>query len=261
MEIIEETPSIFTYTKPTFPSDCLFNISPSSIGRFFSMPKVWYIDNMTDVGQTFTGNTGSVTGTICHHIYECVVKGIPVNRDEINDQLDKYMLLNPNPAVDVTQVKADYPLVTAAVVNDYILASKANKVEVEKQIVGKVCNGIYVGGTVDRIEDDCVTDYKNVVTKPADNAPIPFDYKIQLLAYAYILRQLGYEINRIRIVYGVKPTKTLPARCVVVTESIDFMADKLIDDTLKLIAESVLAVRENPELTYLLFKSMDLKQR
>ena len=40
------------------------------------------------------------------------------------------MLLNPNPAVDVTQVKADYPLVTAAVVNDYILASKANKVNV-----------------------------------------------------------------------------------------------------------------------------------
>ena len=261
MEITEETPSIFTYTKPTFPSDCLFNISPSSIGRFFSMPKIWYMDNMTDVGQTFTGNTGSVTGTICHHIYECVVKGIPVNRDEINDQLDKYMLLNPNPAVDVTQVKTDYPLVTAAVVNDYILASKANKVEAEKQIVGKVCNGIYVGGTCDRIEDDgIVVDYKNVATKPADNAPIPFDYKIQLLAYAYILRQLGYEINRIRIVYGIRPTKTLPARCIVVTESIDFIADKLISDTLRLIAESVLAVKENPKLAYLIFKSMDFKE-
>ena len=170
------------------------------------------------------------------------------------------MLLNPNPAVDVTQVKTDYPLVTAAVVNDYILASKANKVEAEKQIVGKVCNGIYVGGTCDRIEDDCVVDYKNVVTKPADNAPIPFDYKIQLLAYAYILRQLGYEINRIRIVYGIRPTKTLPARCVVVTESIDFMADKLINDTLRLIAESVLAVKENPKLAYLIFKSMDFKE-
>ena len=108
--------------------------------------------------------------------------------------------------------------------------------------------------------DGIVVDYKNVVTKPADNAPIPFDYKIQLLAYAYILRQLGYEINRIRIVYGIRPTKTLPARCVVVTESIDFIADKLINDTLRLIAESVLAVKENPKLAYLIFKSMDFKE-
>ena len=108
--------------------------------------------------------------------------------------------------------------------------------------------------------DGIVVDYKNVVTKPADNAPIPFDYKIQLLAYAYILRQLGYEINRIRIVYGIRPTKTLPARCVVVTESIDFIADKLISDTLRLIAESVLAVKENPKLAYLIFKSMDFKE-
>ena len=108
--------------------------------------------------------------------------------------------------------------------------------------------------------DGIVVDYKNVTTKPADNAPIPFDYKIQLLAYAYILRQLGYEINRIRIVYGIRPTKTLPARCVVVTESIDFIADKLISDTLRLIAESVLAVKENPKLAYLIFKSMDFKE-
>ena len=108
--------------------------------------------------------------------------------------------------------------------------------------------------------DGIVVDYKNVVTKPADNAPIPFDYKIQLLAYAYILRQLGYEINRIRIVYGIRPTKTLPARCVVVTESIDFIADKLISDTLQLIAESVLMVKENPSLAYLIFKSMDFKE-
>ena len=43
-------------------------------------------------------------------------------------------------------------LENALVVNDYILASKANKVEAEKQIIGKVCNGIYVGGTCDRIE-------------------------------------------------------------------------------------------------------------
>ena len=46
-----------------------------------------------------------------------------------------------------------------------------------------------------------------------------------------------------------------PYRC-----EIDYTANKLVNDTLKLIAESVLLVRERPELTHLIFKSMDLKQ-
>ena len=70
---------------------------------------------------------------------------------------------------------------------------------------------------------------------------------------------MGHIINRIRIVYGVKPTKTIGARCIVVTEEIDFVADKLISDTLKLITESVAICKNQPELTHLIFKSMDLK--
>ena len=104
-----------------------------------------------------------------------------------------------------------------------------------------------------------VVDYKNVGKLPNQDV-IPFNYKIQLLAYAYIYRKKGFEVNNIRLVYGVKPTKTIPARCIVVTETIDYVAEKLISDTLKLIGESVLAVLENPSLTYLIFKSMDLKQ-
>ena len=118
---------------------------------------------------------------------------------------------------------------------------------------------IYIAGSFDRLEGDCVTDYKTVGTKPND-ITIPFNYRIQLLAYAYALRQTGHEVNRIRIVYGVKPTKTIPARCIVVTEQIDYVAEKLIEDTLKLMGESVLTVLENPSLTHIIFKSMDLKQ-
>ena len=82
-----------------------------------------------------------------------------------------------------------------------------------------------------------------------------------MLAYAYALRKQGYEINRIRVVYGVKPTKTIGARCITVTENIDYLAEKLITDTLKLIGESVHAVKDNPNLAYLIFKSMDLKEQ
>ena len=163
--------------------------------------------------------------------------------------------------LDIDQIKIDYPLVSTEVVNSYIIPSdkKGCLIKVEQPIVAKVTSGIYVGGTYDRLEGDCIVDYKNVSTKPNDTT-IPFNYKIQLLAYAYALRQKGHEVNRIRLVYGIKPTKTIPARCIVVTESIDYVAEKLISDTLHLIAESVLKVKEDPSLMYLIFKSLDLKQ-
>ena len=43
--IKEECP-IFDYEKPVFPNDCIFNISPSQIDKFFSYPSVWYRENL-----------------------------------------------------------------------------------------------------------------------------------------------------------------------------------------------------------------------
>ena len=108
------------------------------------------------------------------------------------------------------------------------------------------------------IEDDMIVDFKTVGKKPDENL-IPWGYKIQLLAYAYAFRKQGYNINRIRLVYGVKPTKTIPARCITVTELITPEHEKMIQDTLQLITESVIICRNNPELVYLIFKSMELK--
>ena len=257
-------PEMFQYTRPELPNDCILAISPSGISKFFDYPKVWYEQTILGKESEFKGSTATVTGTICHWIYEQLTKGNSeiVNRDYINAQLDEYMKVAPNPDVDVNQVKVDYPLVSSAVVNSYLLSANQKPVLLrsEEPVVGKVMNGIYVAGTCDRIEGDCIVDFKTVSTKPNESV-IPFGYKIQLLSYAYTFRQKGYEINRIRLVYGVKPTQKIPARCIVVTEAIDFIAEKLVSDTLKLIGESVLAVRENPNLAYLIFKSMDLKEK
>ena len=256
----KQIPEMFQYERPKLPDDCIHAISPSQIDKFFSFPKIWYNDCYLGNVPKFEGNTGTVTGTICHYIYEMVTKGKEVTREQINKDLADYLLLAPNPDVDETQVMLDYPLVSATVVNQYLLPANSHGgvLETEKKVVAKVMDGIYIAGTCDRIEGDCVVDFKTVAAKPNESA-IPFAYKIQLLAYAYALRKLGYEINRIRLVYGVKPTKNLSARCYVVTEDIDYVAEKLISDTLRLIGESVLAVKQKPELAYLIFKSMDLK--
>ena len=259
---LPEIPELFKYTRPELPSDCIFSISPSQIYRFFDVPSIWYLEQVLGGTPTFIGNTATVTGTICHHIYKSVTEKTAVTRTDINEQLSIYHQIKPELELDVNQIMIDYPLVSTVVVNEYTIPSDSvnTLVKCELPVVAKVSNGIYISGSLDRIEGDCIVDYKTVGKLPNQDK-IPFAYKIQLLAYAYAARKMGYEVNRIRIVYGVRPTAKIPARCIVVTESIDTLANKLIDDTLELIGETVLLSKEKPELVHLLFKSLDLKQR
>lgn len=257
----KDVPEIFQYTRPEVPEDCICTISPSQIEKFFTFPKIWYSECYLGNKPEFKGNTSSVIGIISHYIYKCVTENIPITREDINQQLLDYLNIEPNPDVDATQVMSLYPLITKEVVNNYVIPHNnlGCVIKCEQPITAKVVDGAYIAGTYDRLEGTVLCDYKNVSVKPNETC-IPFGYKMQLLAYAYALRQHGYEVDRIRLIYGIRPTKTLPARCIVVTEEIDYKADKLVKDTLELIAESVLIVREKPELTHLIFKSMDLKQ-
>jgi hypothetical protein len=70
----------------------------------------------------------------------------------------------------------------------------------------------------------------------------------------------NHFIDRIRIVYCVKPTKTLPIRVITVTEEIGHKDWELINETLELMADTILLAKKQPELVYLLFKSMKLKE-
>ena len=247
--------SLFNYESVPIP-DAEFIISPSQIGKFFESPRVWYEENVLKK-HDFKGNTSTVLGTICHHIYEQVTLGHKVDRETINKDLDEYVQNNPDLELDVNYIKNTYPLVTKEVVNEYVLTHNINGVKAEFKIHDKVKDNIYVGGTCDRLEGTAVVDYKTVSVKPSK---IPFHYKIQLLAYAYILTNRGYTVDTIRLVYGVTPTKTIGARCVILEEPITIKDWKLISDTLKLIADTVIKTKSNPELIYLLYKSYELKE-
>lgn len=253
---------IFEYTKPNVPDDCKYIISPSQIYKFFDYPKIWYQENYLQQEQEFKGSTSTVIGTICHYIYEQYVKKNEITRDKISKELREYFSNNPNPDVNIEEVENIYPEVAKRVMNDYVIPSGKTLgnaiLKTEVPVYAKVKDSVYIAGTVDRIEGTIVVDYKNVSTKPNESV-IPFQYKIQLYSYAYTLRKLGYEIDRIRIVYGIRPTKTIGARCIIVTEQLDYQSDKLTKDTLELIADSILTVEKNPHLAYLIFKSMDLK--
>jgi hypothetical protein len=147
---------------------------------------------------------------------------------------------------------------SAALINEYIRHNKPTIAE--ESLIVPIKEGIYMAGTCDNRTGNTVVDYKNVGQKPGDT--IPWGYYIQLMAYAYMYKkQQNLPIDKIRLVYTVRPTKTLPVRVFVVTQQIGERDFQVIEDVLTLISDTVLLSIENPALNYLLFKSMQLKEK
>lgn len=242
----------FDYTVVELPEDCKFKISPSSISKFFEFPVVWYKDQVLK-DQQFTGNTGSVLGSIIHGLAESYAKGLPTSKELVEDYLLGYRM---HPDVNCAEIRELYPDMAKILINDYIRHNKPTSVE--ESLVSHVKEGIYLAGTCDNLTNTMVVDYKNVATKPSET--IPWNYYIQLMAYAYMYKkEKGVDVDRIRLVYTVRPTKTLPVRQFVVTKTIDATDYQNIENVLTIIADTMLLSFAQPELNYILFKSMQLK--
>lgn len=242
----------FEYDNFKIPN-CDFKISPSSIGNFFNAPVLWYKEHVTKESEGFTGSTSSHLGTIIHAILEAVGNKEDVNSEEIEDYIDAIA----DEAVDKEVIRDNYQMMAEEVVNTYLLSNMPDSTE--KKTYREVLDGIFVGGTYDNITNGTLVDYKTAGKKP-NTETIPFNYLIQLLAYAWALKGEGIEIDRVRIVYIVRATKTLPPRVFEVNHMISAEDWEMIENTLMLIADSVDACRKHPELTHLIFKSMKLKQ-
>lgn len=244
--------SVFEYNEIAVPDDCTFKISPSGLSDFFEAPVIWYKDNVLGEKQ-FQGNTASVIGSCVHGLAELYATGQPTSAEIVEEYLTTQA---SNPDVNLDEVRQFYPDMAKALINEYIRKNPPTKVEYET--IAEVKDGIYVGGTVDNRTGDILCDYKNVGKKP-NIEKIPWKYLSQLMSYAWADKQRGVETNRIRIVYTVRPTATLPVRVFVVTHVISDQDWKGIEDTLHLVADTVLLDRAQPELRHLLFKSMKLK--
>ena len=174
-------------------------------------------------------------------------------------------------AIQLDVIRNAYPDMAMTLINDYIRHNPPT--EVEKSLWCPILDDIYIGGTFDNRTGDILVDYKSY-SSATEPTKIPFEYRIQLLAYCYMLRYNNIPINRIRLVYVNRPIDTrsisektgkpigkiTPPRVTVLTEVITEDDWKMITDTLTLIAESIQAVRSHPELTHIIFKSMSLKE-
>lgn len=245
-----------------------FVISPSSIAKFFEYPSVWFTDYLTDDEPSFIGNTSTLLGTCCHYIYEqygidrhMFIQNKDIIYAKLEEELNKHVKSNLqlSTIVDLPYILSTYPAICKVVVNDYIRLRPPEQVELKLSSLLPNYN-IYMAGTVDNITQDIIVDYKTVKSKPNTDS-IPFHYKIQLLAYDYLLQQIGRKMNYIRLVYGVAPTKTIGARMFVVEEKITNEDRELLVDTINIIAESIKRCKEDSSLIPLIFKSKSLEGR
>ncbi|RUT50955.1 PD-(D/E)XK nuclease family protein [Campylobacter fetus] len=250
------------------PSDC-FRISPSMVSKFNDKKWEWYRSQV--LGEdTFSGSTSTVLGTCIHRAAEVFAKK---PKEEVIDILEKELpayieSFAANSDIDTVYIHEQWRAMSEALIDHLRVYGKPTRSE--EAIAYEIAPSVYVAGTADALLGNTLIDFKTT-SKINPDTTIPFYYRLQLLTYAWIYRKLGVDIQRIKIVWITnniigrisdktgKPMKDYPAKVEAVTEMITKDDMDFIESYLKLIAETYLKAKENPELVYLLYSDYRLK--
>lgn len=260
------------YVPAKIPDDCTLKISPSSFATFIERPWNWYRQQIQKV-DTFEYNTSSVIGTIVHYCAEQVAKSLDVNEDAITAYIDS---MEEKEDYCKQTVSDNWYEMASILINGYVNNEKHSYLSIEEQFCRSVGDGIYAAGTVDVLQgtkDDCmIVDYKTYSSKTKPKA-IPANYKYQLLTYIWILKQLGYTVSRMRLVYinrridgGVsektgKPLKSYPPEITVLTETVTSEDLDFIESMLMLCKDTVITGRKYPELLHVIYHDPRLLEK
>jgi hypothetical protein len=256
------------YVPTPIPENGIMKFSPSQFSKFIQAPHNWYRSEV--LGEDgFSHNTSSVLGTVVHYCAEMVAKGEEVNKKVIEEYIigklvhDDYV-----PGI----VMGQYTEMAERLVNDYVLENEF--FEVETQHIAHLKDGYYAAGTLDALhgdKNDClIVDYKTYSSKTKPKV-IPAYYKYQLLVYAFILIQNGYNPTRIRLVYvnrniegeisekTQKRMKSYPPEVTILTENVTDEDIEFIGGLLELAVDTCEASKKHPELTHVIWHDPRLK--
>ncbi len=240
-------------------------LSPSGIGKFFNEPNEWYLDRIGET--TFDGNTYTVLGNALHGAIDAYWHGDEVTEDEVvlwiqakySEQMveiiGKDKLGNDIPKVDMEFVAKNFMPMFIEWVSKYAtLYPKPDLLEEDLSL--DIQKGMIMAGTLDGYEIDrgVLIDYKTAGRMPGKDAKISESHRLQLSAYAFMMIAAGYEVNTIRIVYLVRPTKTIGARIKIIDEELDEKTLLTMVETVEMMKESWNVSIKYPELTKILFR-------
>ena len=238
-------------------------ISPSSVSNFFEAPRLWWGENLLGE-EGFQGNTGTVLGTINHYFAENATLGNEIANPE--QDVEDY-LATITCECDKDTVRSLWQEMSSILVGNIMNTAKYHSTE--QFIFEELLEGIYVGGTYDALvyhsysndPSKCsytIRDYKTSSTKPTG---FSYKYKMQMMVYAWVLRQKGYDIRSIELHFVTRPTKTLPPRYFKFTEMINEDDFDKIESQLKTIAHSIKLWKEQPEIRFALAQDWRLREK
>jgi len=261
-----------------------YRISASGVGKYFSQTRQFWGELM--LGETgFTGSTASVLGTCVHYTAECVANHGDVKQAD-EKEIERYIEQFENPEnvaydqeIDCDIIRYQWPLMARVLKEDYLNSNKPTSSE--DFLYKEMLPGIGAGGSCDaidgivnskgKIEFGTIVDYKTSSAKTLPTS-IKFDYRLQLLTYAWLYTQRGHHVDKIRIVYITrndtgrisektgKPLKDYPTKVEVLTEAITSEDLQYIEGILQLISESIDAWNNYPACRHLLSQDQRLKQ-
>lgn len=267
-----------------------YGISPSQLVNFINTPWNWYREQILGEPSSFTGNTSSFLGTVVHYVASSYALHRSVNKSEIFRYLYNHLVSdkdipppdfnNEDESVAFLYDNADHPEIDCTVILDKYKDMGNNLIRyinstgipqrVEDTVIANVARNVYVAGTADAVIGDMLRDYKTTsTTSPKEY--IPYDYKLQLMTYAYAYRKQGIPINRIQIVWITqpdvgrvsektgKPLKDYPCQVIPVTYVVTQEDWDYIDSVMNLVADTIKAHEDHPELTHVIWRDYRLK--
>ena len=259
----------FSYNdgKDDLPKD-VFKISPSRLSRFFDDTSNWYRESLLGEAPVFQGNTSSFLGTAVHGLAQMFVENGFVDYRLVENFIDSIRV----PDIDKDFIRRQYPVMYTTLQESYLKqVTQVKGIKPELFLHYPVLPGVVVGGSIDLLTPEEIVDYK---TTGDLNAPtsVKRAYYFQQLCYVWMARQLGMPIKRFRLVYITthevgrispttgKPLKDYPSTVTSVIHEVTNDDITLIENVLKLVAESVIEWQKNPSIRHLLAQDMRLKQ-
>lgn len=255
--------------------DGTVRISPSQISRFFDETWKWYRSEvLKEEGYTFEGNKASYIGDLVHAYAESIVlhKGLD-DIDNVVEQFRNYMQeLGIDPDEIENMISTSEPM--KDLVYDKLVNRGLHTLEFipEMHIRQKLNDYATLAGTIDLYDKTrgIIVDFKTY--KPAKKIPDTPNrgYYFQMLAYTWLLQKQGMSVNQVEWWYITKPELNRVGKrgrrlddypsILGVSTLVPTKEDlELIDNTIKLIGESVEAFKTKPEIRHLLAQDYRLK--
>jgi hypothetical protein len=240
-----------------------FKISPSQLSRFFDETSQWVREFLLDE-TGFEGNTASNLGSVVHGLAAMY----KTTGEASFNAAEEFIRSITTEGVDKEYIRSQYPVMYLALERNFLVTATGTP---ELFLKKEIAPGVYLGGSLDLLNTEEVTDYK---TTSALNAPdsVKRSYYFQQLCYVWLARQAGYPVKRFRLVYVTtnqvnrisektgKPMQDYPTTVTSVVHEVTNADMELIEGAIKLIADFVIAWKKYPELRHVLAQDYRLKE-